>query len=41
VDWNLSYLFGSSPKTILEDVSQQGSNFAEADYQQDLLTTYL
>ena len=41
VDWNLSYLFGSSPKTILEDVSQRGSNFAEADYQQDLLTTYL
>ena len=41
VDWNLSYLFGSSPKTILEDVSQQGSNFAEADYQQELLTTYL
>jgi phosphoribosylformylglycinamidine synthase len=41
VDWNLSYLFGSSPKTILEDVSQEGSNFAEADYQQELLTTYL
>ena len=41
VDWNLSYLFGSSPKTILEDVSQQGSNFAEADYSQELLTTYL
>ncbi len=41
VDWNLSYLFGSSPKTILEDVSQKGSNFTEADYNQELLTTYL
>jgi phosphoribosylformylglycinamidine synthase len=41
VDWNLSYLFGSSPKTILEDVSQHGPNFTEADYQQKLLTTYL
>ncbi|MEY3643581.1 MAG: hypothetical protein RLZZ207_275 [Bacteroidota bacterium] len=41
VDWNLSYLFGSSPKTILEDVSQKGSNFTEANYNQELLTTYL
>ena len=41
VDWNLSYLFGSSPKTILEDVSDQGPNFTEADYSQELLTTYL
>jgi phosphoribosylformylglycinamidine synthase len=41
VDWNLSYLFGSSPKTILEDVSQQGSTFTDADYSQELLTTYL
>ena len=41
VDWNLSYLFGSSPKTILEDVCQQGSTFTEADYSQKLLTTYL
>jgi len=41
VDWNLTYLFGSSPKTILEDVSQQGAIFTEADYSQELLTTYL
>ncbi|NBV05435.1 MAG: phosphoribosylformylglycinamidine synthase, partial [Cytophagia bacterium] len=41
VDWNLSYLFGSSPKTILEDVSEQGPIFTEADYQKELLTTYL
>ncbi len=36
VDWNLSYMFGSSPKTILEDNSGNAA-FAEATYDiQDL-----
>lgn len=41
VDWNLSYLFGSSPKTILEDVSEKGSAFADTYHQERLLLTYL
>jgi phosphoribosylformylglycinamidine synthase len=41
VDWNLSYLFGSSPKTILEDVSEKGSAFADTSHQESLLLTYL
>ncbi len=41
VDLNLNYLFGSSPKTILEDKSGKGSNFSEPAYQEELLTTYL
>ena len=41
VDWNLSYLFGSSPKTILEDVSEKGSSFADTSHQETLLLTYL
>ncbi|MDO9554303.1 phosphoribosylformylglycinamidine synthase [Rhodonellum sp.] len=36
VDWNLSYMFGSSPKTILED-STLAVNFSEPEYKlQDL-----
>lgn len=36
VDWNLSYMFGSSPKTILED-STLAVNFSEPEYNiQDL-----
>jgi phosphoribosylformylglycinamidine synthase len=41
VDWNLSYLFGSSPKTILEDVSEKGSAFTDTPHQESLLLTYL
>lgn len=41
VDWNLSYLFGSSPKTILEDVAEKGSAFADTSHQETLLLTYL
>ncbi|MEY2705698.1 MAG: hypothetical protein RL407_1760 [Bacteroidota bacterium] len=41
VDWNLSYMFGSSPKTILEDVSGKGSTFSEPAYQPELLLNYL
>ena len=41
VNWNLSYLFGSSPKTILEDVSEKGSAFADTSHQESLLLTYL
>ena len=41
VDWNLSYLFGPSPKTILEDVSEKGSSFADTSHQETLLLTYL
>ena len=41
VDWNLSYLFGSSPKTILEDVSEKGSAFADTSHQENLLLSYL
>jgi phosphoribosylformylglycinamidine synthase len=41
VDWNLGYLFGSSPKTILEDVSEKGSAFADSSHEESLLLTYL
>ena len=41
VDWNLSYLFGSSPKTILEDVTEKGAAFADPSHQESLLLTYL
>ncbi len=41
VDWNLGYLFGSSPKTILEDVTEKGSSFADTSHQERLLLTYL
>ncbi len=40
VDWNLSYMFGSSPKTILEDQTQTAS-FAEGNYEADLIKGYL
>uniref|UniRef100_UPI0040484012 phosphoribosylformylglycinamidine synthase n=1 Tax=Algoriphagus sp. TaxID=1872435 RepID=UPI0040484012 len=41
VDWNLGYLFGSSPKTILEDVTEKKSAFADTSHQETLLLTYL
>ncbi|EAZ79287.1 phosphoribosylformylglycinamidine synthase [Algoriphagus machipongonensis] len=40
VDWNLSYMFGSSPKTILEDKTQNAS-FSEAAYSQSEITNYI
>ena len=41
VDWDLAYMFGSSPKTVLEDKSGEGPTFAEADYQPGKLAEYL
>ncbi|MHA7128836.1 phosphoribosylformylglycinamidine synthase [Algoriphagus namhaensis] len=40
VDWNLAYMFGSSPKTILED-SKSKVNFSGADYQADQIQGYI
>ncbi|MGM0944369.1 MAG: phosphoribosylformylglycinamidine synthase [Bacteroidota bacterium] len=40
VDWNLMYMFGSSPKTILEDATTQ-SNFSEGSYQISQLKSYI
>jgi phosphoribosylformylglycinamidine synthase len=41
VDWDLAYMFGSSPKTVLEDQSGQGSAFSEADHQVEKLAEYI
>jgi len=40
IDWDLSHMFGSSPKTILEDKSAK-SNFSEVVYDTNTLNTYL
>lgn len=40
VDWNLAYMFGSSPKTILEDNSGNAS-FSEAEYNPAQLKSYI
>ena len=40
VDWNLAYMFGSSPKTILEDTTQQ-TKYAEPTYTSDQLKSYI
>ncbi|WP_186758747.1 phosphoribosylformylglycinamidine synthase [Echinicola salinicaeni] len=40
VDWNLSHMFGSSPKTILTDKKSQ-SNFSEPVYQNAELGKYI
>ena len=40
VDWNLAYMFGSSPKTILEDNSGNAS-FAEGEYNKAQLKSYI
>ncbi len=40
VDWNLAYMFGSSPKTILEDQTSK-SSFAEANYEPELIQGYI
>lgn len=41
VDWDLAYMFGSSPKTVLEDQSGQVPTFAEADYEAGKLAEYI
>lgn len=41
VDWDLAYMFGSSPKTVLEDQSGQEASFSEADYEAGKLTEYI
>lgn len=40
VDWNLAYMFGTSPKTILEDNSGNAS-FSEAEYNPAQLKSYI
>src|SRR5690554_830900 len=40
IDWSLRHLFGSSPKTILEDQRVE-NNFEEVVYDQAQLTTYI
>ena len=40
IDWNLAYMFGSSPKTILED-TKQDQNFAEPSYSPEQLKAYI
>lgn len=41
VDWDLAYMFGSSPKTVLEDQSGQVPTFTEADYEAGKLAEYI
>lgn len=41
VDWDLAYMFGSSPKTILEDQSGQDQTFSDVTYQAENLQEYL
>ena len=40
VDWDLSHMFGSSPKTILSDTTEK-IEFDEVTYKADQLNTYL
>lgn len=40
IDWDLSHMFGSSPKTILEDKSGR-SNFSEVTYNKTEIADYL
>lgn len=40
VDWDLAYMFGSSPKTILED-KKANTQFAEPAYSADQLAEYI
>lgn len=40
VDWDLAYMFGSSPKTILEDNSGNAS-FAEGKYNPEQIKSYI
>lgn len=40
IDWDLSHMFGSSPKTILEDKSEK-ADFSELNYTIDKLDSYI
>jgi phosphoribosylformylglycinamidine synthase len=40
VDWNLSYMFGSSPKTVLEDKTSN-AQFHNPTYSQDQILQYI
>ncbi|MEQ9168273.1 MAG: phosphoribosylformylglycinamidine synthase [Fulvivirga sp.] len=40
IDWDLSHMFGSSPKTILED-SLVKSSFEDLSYSEDKITEYI
>ncbi|MTI22850.1 phosphoribosylformylglycinamidine synthase [Fulvivirga sp. RKSG066] len=40
IDWDLSHMFGSSPKTILEDQTKK-SSFEDLTYNNEHLNTYL
>ncbi|UII29415.1 phosphoribosylformylglycinamidine synthase [Fulvivirga maritima] len=40
IDWDLSHMFGSSPKTILED-EDKASNYAELTYSSEQIKEYL
>ncbi|MEP2770879.1 MAG: phosphoribosylformylglycinamidine synthase [Fulvivirga sp.] len=40
IDWDLSHMFGSSPKTILEDKASR-SNFSEVTYHNGQLVEYI
>ena len=40
IDWELAYMFGKPPKTVLEDESK-GSSFSEIVYDKNLINTYL
>lgn len=40
INWDLSHMFGSSPKTILEDKAVK-NNFSPVDYEQDNVEEYL
>lgn len=40
IDWNLAHMFGSSPKTVLEDKTQE-ANFSDVSYDIKKLQEYL
>jgi len=40
IDWQLSYMFGKPPKTVLTDITRK-EKFAELDYEIDNIETYL
>jgi phosphoribosylformylglycinamidine synthase len=40
IDWQLAYMFGNPPKTVLTDTTEK-ANFAELAYDQDKIESYL
>ncbi|WP_299580582.1 phosphoribosylformylglycinamidine synthase [uncultured Sunxiuqinia sp.] len=40
IDWQLAYMFGNPPKTVLTDTTEK-ANFADLAYDQDKIETYL